>query len=253
MSISYNPFSLEGKTILVTGASSGIGRGTAIECSKMGANVVLSGRNSARLKDTLNQMAGEGHVILNGDLTSENDLNRIIDQMPSLDGIVHCAGISQIKMVKFMDKASLENVFNVNFFGPIMLNSELLKKRKVKKGGSIVFISSISGIYASQIGEAGYGATKAALSGYTKSAAIELAAQRTRVNCIHPGVVETPLLQISNDTFTEDDLEALKKRYPLKRFGKPEDVAQCAIYLLSDASSWMTGSNILLDGGFTLS
>lgn len=253
MSIPYNPFSLEGKTILVTGASSGIGRGTAIECSKLGATVVLNGRNTDRLNETLSEMAGDGHYILDGDLTSEQELNKIVDQMPSLDGVVHCAGISQIKMVKFMDKASLENVFHVNFFGPIILNSALLKKRKVKKGGSIVFISSISGVYASQIGEAGYGATKAALSGYTKSAAIELAAQKTRVNCIHPGVVESPLLQVSNDTFTEDDLEALKKKYPLRRFGKPEDVARCAVYLLSDASSWMTGSNLLLDGGFTLS
>lgn len=249
----YNPFSLEGKTILITGASSGIGRGTAIECSRMGSQVVLIGRNLERLQETLSQMEGEGHVVLAGDLTVEAELNRVIEQMPVLNGVVHCAGISQIKMVKFMDKTSLHGVFDVNVFGPLILNTALLKKRKMQKGSSIVFISSISGVYASQVGEAGYGATKAALAGYAKSAAIELAAQGTRVNCIHPGIIETPLLSVSNGTFTEEDLENLKKKYPLRRFGQPEDVARCAVYLLSDASSFMTGSSLLLDGGFTLS
>lgn len=249
----YNPFSLKGKTILITGASSGIGRGTAIECSKMGAQVVLIGRNTARLQETLNQMEGERHVVLAGDLTVGGELNSVIEKMPILNGVVHCAGVSQIKMVKFMDKASLKGMFDINVFGPITLNSALLKKRKIQKGSSIVFISSISGVYASQVGEAGYGATKAALAGYAKSAAIELAAQGTRVNCIHPGVIETPLLNVSNETFTEEELEKLKKKYPLKRFGQPEDVARCAVYLLSDASSFMTGSSLILDGGFTLS
>lgn len=249
----YNPFSLEGKTILITGASSGIGRGTAIECSRMGSQVVLIGRNLERLQETLSQMEGEGHVVLAGDLTVEAELNSVIEQMPVLNGVVHCAGISQIKMVKFMDKPSLHGVFDVNVFGPLMLNTALLKKRKIQKGSSIVFISSISGVYSSQVGEAGYGATKAALAGYAKSAAIELATQGTRVNCIHPGIIETPLLSVSNGTFTEQDLENLKKKYPLRRFGQPEDVARCAVYLLSDASSFMTGSSLLLDGGFTLS
>lgn len=249
----YNPFSLEGKTILITGASSGIGRGTAIECSKMGARVVLNGRNEERLQETLTQLHGDGHIALVGDLTAEEDVNNIMGKMPVLNGIVHCVGISQIKMVKFMDKSSLNRIFNTNVFGPVMLNSLLLKKRKIIKGASIVFISSISGVYVSQVGEAGYGASKAALAGYVKSAALELAAQGTRINCIHPGVIETPLLNVSNEIFAEDDLESLKRKYPLKRFGRPKDVAYCAVYLLSEASSFMTGSSILLDGGFTLS
>lgn len=249
----YNPFSLEGKTILVTGASSGIGRGTAIECSKMGARLVLTGRDNERLQETLYKLEGEGHVILPGDLTVEGDLNNIVEKVPVLNGVVHCAGISHIKMVKFVDFTSLEYVFKANVFGPLTLNAFLLKKRKILQGSSIVLISSISGVYASQVGEAGYGASKAALAGYIKSAAIELAPQGTRVNCIHPGVIETPLLKVSNDTFSEEELENLKKKYPLRRFGQPEDVARCAVYLLSDASSFMTGSNIVLDGGFTLS
>lgn len=248
----YNPFSLEGKTILVTGASSGIGRGTAIECSKMGAKIVLSGRNVERLQDTLDSLEGEDHVVFCGDLNLEDTRKEIVDNIPELNGVVYCAGISQIKMAKFMDQSSLERIFETNVFSPLMLNTLLLKKKKIQKNSSVIFISSISGLYRSQIGEGGYGATKAALAGYVKSLALELSAQSIRVNTIHPGVVETPLLEVSNGTFGEEELEALRQKYPLKRFGKPEDIARCAVYLLSDASSWMTGSNILIDGGFTL-
>lgn len=248
----YNPFSLEGKTIFVTGASSGIGRGTAIECAKMGAKVVLSGRNEARLQETFASLDGEGHVVLCGDLNYEETRKEIVDQMPTLTGVVYCAGISQIQMAKFMNLSSLEVLFQTNVFSPLMLNTLLLKKKKIQKNSSIIFISSISGVYRSQIGEGSYGATKAALTGYVKSLALELSAQGTRVNTIHPGVVETPLLEVSNSTFGKEELDALRQKYPLKRFGKPEDIAKCAVYLLSDASSWMTGSNILIDGGFTL-
>ena len=247
-----NPFSLEGKCILVTGASSGIGRGIAVACAKMGAMVVLSGRNENRLQETLSELEGEGHLVLCGDLNSEDTRKEMVEKMPGLNGVVHCAGISQIKMAKFMDHSSLEGIFNTNVFSPLMLNTLLLKKKKIQKNASIIFISSISGVYRSQVGEGGYGATKAALAGFVKSLALELAPQGIRVNTIHPGVVETPLLAVSNDTLGEEELEALKQKYPLKRFGKPEDIANCAVYLLSDASSWMTGSNILIDGGFTL-
>lgn len=248
----YNPFSLEGKTILVTGASSGIGRGTAIECSKMGAQIVLSGRNERRLQETLTSLKGEGHVVVSGDLNEEDVRQEIVSKMPAINGVVHCAGISQIKMAKFMDLASLESIFQTNVFSPLMLNTLLLKKKKIQKNSSIIFISSISGVYRSQVGEGGYGATKAALAGFVKSLALELSAQGIRVNTIHPGVVETPLLEVSNGTFGEEELENLRQKYPLKRFGKPEDIARCAVYLLSDASNWMTGSSILIDGGFTL-
>lgn len=248
----YNPFSLEGKTILVTGASSGIGRGTAIECAKMGARIVLSGRNEDRLQQTLASLEGEDHVVLCGDLNLEDARKAIVHKIPELNGVVYCAGISQIKMAKFMDQSSLEGIFQTNVFSPLMLNTLLLKKKKILKNSSVIFISSISGLYRSQIGEGSYGATKAALVGYVKSLALELSAQGIRVNTIHPGVVETPLLEVSNGTFGEEELETLRQKYPLKRFGKPEDIARCAVYLLSDASSWMTGSNILIDGGFTL-
>ena len=247
-----NPFLLEGKFILVTGASSGIGRGIAIACAQMGAKVVLSGRNETRLQETLASLIGKGHVILCGDLNLEETRKEIVDKMPALNGVVYCAGISQIQTAKFMDQLSLEGIFQTNVFSPLMLNTILLKKKKIQKNASIIFISSISGVYRSQVGEGGYGATKAALAGFAKSLALELSTQGIRVNTIHPGVVETPLLEVSNGTLGEEELEALRQKYPLKRFGKPEDIAYCAGYLLSDASIWMTGSNILIDGGFTL-
>ena len=247
-----NPYSLEGKFILVTGASSGIGRGIAIACAQMGAKVVLSGRNETRLQETLDSLVGEGHVILCGDLNLEETRKEMVDKLPVLNGVVYCAGISQIQTAKFMDHLSLEGIFQTNVFSPLMLNTFLLKKKKIQKNASIIFISSISGVYRSQVGEGGYGATKAALAGFAKSLALELSAQGIRVNTIHPGVVETPLLEVSNSTFGEEELEALRQKYPLKRLGKPEDIAHCAVYLLSDASSWMTGSQLLIDGGFTL-
>lgn len=248
----YNPFSLEGKTILVTGASSGIGRSTAIECSKLGAKIVITGRNQTRLQETLSLLNGVGHEMHACDLTEESDLSLLVNNVPPLNGIVHCAGVSVVKMVKFLDSNSLNYVFKCNVFAPLLLNSGLLRRRKLLKGSSIVIVSSISGVYATQVGEAEYGATKAALAGYIKSTALELAPQGTRINCIYPGVIETPLLK-NNESLTEEDLNNLKKKYPLKRFGQPEEVAHCAIYLLSDASSFMTGAGILLDGGFTLS
>lgn len=248
----YNPFSLEGKTIFVTGASSGIGRGTAIECAKMGAQLVLSGRNEERLQETLTSLEGNGHVVLSGDLCIEDVRKEIVEKMPAVNGVVYCAGISQVKMAKFMDVPSFESIFQTNVFSPLLLNTLLLKKKKIQKNSSLVFISSISGVYRSQVGEGGYGATKAALAGYVKSLALELSPQGIRVNTIHPGVVETPLLEVSNGTFGAEELDTLRQKYPLKRFGKPEDVARCAVYLLSEAASWMTGSNILIDGGFTL-
>ena len=247
-----NPFSLEGKSILVTGASSGIGRGIAVASAKMGATIVLSGRNETRLQETLSSLEGVGHVVLCGDLNSEETRKDIVDKMPELNGVVYCAGMSLIQMAKFMDQSSLEGIFQTNVFSPLLLNTLLLKKKKIKKSSSIIFISSISGVYRSQIGEGSYGATKAALAGYVKSLALEVSVQGIRVNTIHPGVVETPLLEVSNCTFGEEELEALRQKYPLKRFGKPEDIANCAVYLLSDAAGWMTGSNILIDGGFTL-
>lgn len=248
-----NPFSLEGKTILVTGASSGIGRGIAVECSKMGAKLVLNGRNVERLNETLLQLAGEGHIAIAADLSTQEEIERLVTEVPELNGCVHSAGIPKICAVKFIDRNLLEDIINVNTIAPILLTSLLLKKKKLQKRSSIVFISSISGVCAANIGEAPYSTTKGALSGFTKTAAYELAAQGTRVNCICPGLVPTNILNLSNTVFSEEQLkETMYGRYPLKRVGTPEDIAYGVIYLLSEASSWVTGINLVIDGGYIL-
>jgi len=249
----YNPFSLEGKTVLVTGASSGIGRGIAVECSKMGAKVVINGRNKERLQKTFDQLEGEGHIQIVADLSIQEDIERLANVVPELNGFVNSAGIPKICPVKRIDRQTLEEIMNVNAFGPILLTSQLLRKKKLQKKSSIVLIASISGVCMANTGEGPYAATKAALAGYTKTAAFELAAQGTRVNTICPGLVPTEILTLSNEMFSEDQLkETMYGRYPLKRVGTPEDIANGAIYLLSDASSWVTGINLVIDGGYTV-
>ena len=249
----YNPFSLEGKTVLVTGASSGIGRGIAVECSKMGAKVVINGRNKERLQKTFDQLEGEGHIQIVADLSIQEDIERLANEVPELNGFVNSAGLPKICPVKRIDRQTLEEIMNVNAFGPILLTSQLLRKKKLQKKSSIVLIASISGVCMANTGEGPYAATKAALAGYTKTAAFELAAQGTRVNTICPGLVPTEILTLSNEMFSEDQLkETMYGRYPLKRVGTPEDIANGAIYLLSDASSWVTGINLVIDGGYTV-
>jgi NAD(P)-dependent dehydrogenase (short-subunit alcohol dehydrogenase family) len=248
-----NPFSLDGKTVLVTGASSGIGRGIAIECSKMGAKLVISGRNLERLNETLTDLEGEGHIAIQADLSKQKEIERLVEETPALNGCVHSAGIPKICPVKFIDRMTIEDILNVNTVAPILLTSLLLKKKKLQKKSSIVFISSISGVYIANTGESPYSATKGAISGFVKSAAFELAAQSTRVNSINPGLVPTRILELSNTVFSEEQLKkTMYGRYPLKRVGTPEDIAYGAIYLLSDASSWVTGINLVIDGGYIL-
>lgn len=250
----YNPFSLNGKVILVTGASSGIGRSIAIECSKMGATVIINGRNAERLNETFSQLEGEGHMLIKADLSKQEEIDNLVENCPFINGIVHSAGVPAICGVKYIERTLLEQIVNLNEIAPILLTSSLIKKKKLQKGSSVIFIASMSGVNVGNIGESPYSATKGALSGFVKSAAIELAVQGIRVNTICPAVVETNLLQLSNDMFSEEQLiNKMKEKYPLKRFGSPEDIAHGAIYLLSDASSWVTGINLLIDGGYCLS
>ena len=248
-----NPFSLEGKTILVTGASSGIGRGIAIQCSKMGAKVVINGRNETRLKETLDAMEGDGHLVIAADLATQEGIDKVIEEVPVLDGYVHSAAIPTITAVKNIDRALMENMLNVNTIAPITMTSLLVKKKKLQKKSSIILIASISGVCIGNTGEAPYSATKGALSGFIKTAALELAARGTRINTICPALVPTSILEMSDKMFSKEQLiETMGPRYPMKRFGTPEDIANGAIYLLSDASSWVTGINLVIDGGYTL-
>ena len=248
--VEYNPFSLKDKTIFVTGASSGIGRAIAIECSKMGANIVLSGRNEARLKETLSLMESNNHQILIADLNSTNTIEEIVGELPLIQGVVHCAGLTISKPFQFISENDMNEVMGVNFNAPVFLTQRLLKTKKIKKGASIVFISSISGVYVSAVAASLYSASKGAVNGIVKAMAVELASKGIRVNSVNPGMIDTNIF--SSGVISEEQLEEDRKRYPLKRYGKPEEVAFSVIYLLSEASSWVTGSNLLIDGGYTL-
>lgn len=245
----YNPYSLAGKTILVTGASSGIGKSTAIECSKMGAKVIITGRNEKRLEETLNSLEGTGHESLIGDLLDQAYIKELAAKVPALDGAVFCAGIATVKPVLFSTPEEYQSIFNVNFFSPVELLRMLAKKKKLVKGSSCVFIVSIGGNNVWSPGGAIYGTSKAALKAAVNYFAVELAPKKIRVNGICPGMVETPL--IKSDAYNQDQVEADKALYPLGRYGYPEDVAYAAIYLLSNASSWVTGSHFIIDGGAT--
>lgn len=243
----YNPFSLFGKTILVTGASSGIGRSIAVECSHMGANIVLTGRNLGRLDETFGLMDSGNHIVIPADLSEESDIKRLVDELPMLDGVVHSAGVGSRVLSKALKESDIDFVLRPNFYGPILLQRHLLKKKKIKKEASVVFIASRAP-FAPSVGNGIYAASKGAILAYANVLGLELAPQKIRVNSICPAMVWTELVE-KDALEMGTDYHELQMKYPLKRYGKPEDVAYLTIYLLSDASSWMTGTAVDLTGG----
>jgi len=245
-----NPFSLKGKTILVTGASSGIGKQTAIECSRMEASVVLTARNEERLNDTLSMMSGTGHSIIIADLLEEESMNNLVDQISSVDGIVLCSGKGLTLPMQFATREKFDDIFNTNFFAPFELLRLLYKKKKISKEGSVVVLASLGGTQIFSGSNGVYGVSKAALQSSMMYCAKEFVSRKIRVNCICPGMVDTPL--IHRGTVTEEQLKENEKLYPLGRYGKPEDIAYAAVYLLSDAASWITGQSFVLDGGISI-
>ncbi len=245
--LSYNPFSLENNTFLVTGASSGIGRSIAVECSRLGASVYITARNEERLCKTLSQMEGEGHQMILSDLSEEGDIDLLVNKLPPLDGVVHCAGIQERMLCKMLKSSDIENIMAINFNAPILLQRTLLRKKKISKGASIVFIASRAA-FAPTVGNALYAASKGAILSYAKVLGLELASRQIRVNSICPAMVWTDLTR-KDETKTGADYNEVQKSYPLQRYGKPEDIAYLAVYLLSDTSVWMTGSAIDITGG----
>ena len=242
----FNPFSLEGKTVLVTGASSGIGQGIAVTCSRMGARVMVNARNEQRLQQTLSLLEGEGHEMLTCELTDHEAMASMVGKLPKLDGIVHCAGIGERTLCKNIVEADVDKMMSANFKAPVMLQTEILRQKKINKGSSIIFVASIANESPS-IGNALYSASKGALISYANCLQLELAPRQVRVNCISPAMVWTDL--IFKGGVTEEELKMDEQKYPLKRYGKPDDIANLAVYLLSDASVWMTGSNVRITGG----
>ena len=233
------------KTILVTGASSGIGRAIAIACAEKGMKVVLTGRNTVRLNQTRAQMAGDGHLIVPADLTNAAQRQALAEQVPILDGVVHCAGIGSRVLCKMLEPNDVRHVMKVNFEAPILLQAALLQEKRIALSASIIFIASSAATMPS-VGNAVYSASKAALIAYAKCLTLELAPRKIRVNCISPAMVWTDLALVGA---TEEQLREAEQSYPLKRYAQPTDIAPMAVFLLSDEASWITGSNYELTGG----
>lgn len=248
-----SPFTLAGKTILVTGASSGIGRATSVVCSHLGARVVLSGRNGQALEETrrlLHEPAEDRHVVLLGDLTDENAINAIVSDCPNLDGLVNNAGVSILKPIPFVNNDDLLKLFSIDTFAPILLFKSLVRKKKMKNPSAAVFTSSISGLTNFAPGISIYGACKNAVNAFVKYAALEFASKGIRVNAVNPGRTLTPLIE--HKTQSEEDIARDLETYPMKRYARPEEIANAIVFLLSEAASYITGINLIVDGGRSL-
>lgn len=250
MDINYNPYSLSGKTILVTGASSGIGRAAAIECSKIGARVIITARNTERLKQTFDSLFGGNHEMIICDLEDVSQIEAMTKGLPELQGVINNAGYTKILPIPFIDEESLKGILQVDTIAPILLLKNLVKKKKLKQGASVVFTSSMAGLGKVSVGNTMYAASKGAISSFVQGAAFELASKGVRVNAVCPGMVDTNILD--SGTISNEQLEKDKLNYPLKRYGKPEEVAWAMIYLLSEASAWVTGTNMTIDGGYSV-
>ena len=250
MDTNYNPFTLHGKTVLITGASSGIGQETAIQCSKLGAKVVITARNEERLKETLSLLEGEGHQMVIAELTNQEEIEKLVGDVSDLNGLVLCAGRGMTSPFPFATRDKYDDVFNVNFFAPVELLRLLVKKKRLQKESSVVFVSSIGGVESFQVGNGVYGASKAAMNSTMRFCAKELATKKIRINSVNPGMVNTKLIQ--GGTISEEQQKLDMEKYPLKRYGEPQDIAYGIVYLLSDASSWVTGHSLVIDGGYTI-
>ena len=244
-----NIFSLHNKTILVTGASSGIGRQVAITASQMGATVIITGRDHLKLAAT-KELVSSDCIAIVADLVNENEIGDLVNQLPQLHGVVFCAGVIDYTPIKFINAQKIASIFSINFNSQVLLTKQLLKNKKIQKGGSLVYVSSVSskmGVAATAL----YAASKAALTSFAKVTASECAVQRIRSNSICPGIVLTPMTDKAMEATSDESMDKASADYPLG-YGVPEDVAGLTIYLLSDASKWMTGSEIVMDGGLTL-
>lgn len=244
-----NPFSLEGKAILITGASSGIGRATAIICSELGAKVIVTGRNEQRLNETYEMLAGEGHKQVICDLLEQEQIEMLVSALPEIDGFVSNAGTTAISPVNFIKENSLKKILQVNTISPILILQKLLKKKLLKKGSSIVFTSSMAALGKVTSGNSMYSASKGAISAFMQNAALELSTKGIRLNAVCPGMTDTPF--IHGDDFTQEQLDEDARKYPLG-YGQPEDIACGIAYLLSDAARWVTGTNMVIDGGLSI-
>ena len=242
-------FNLKNKTILITGASSGIGRACAVEISQMGANCILVGRNLAELQKTKELCLNHTTIIL-ADLTNDTEIKKIITEVYQINGIVHSAGIISPKPIKFLKTENIREIFEINFNAPVLLTSALLQGNKIANESSIVFLSSISSKFP-YFGGAVYVSSKAALEAFSKTLAIEVSQRKIRSNVLQPGLVETQMLDKTKQAAGDKNFAIYENKYPLG-FGKPEDVANAVCFLLSNEAKWITGSELKMDGGLLI-
>ena len=237
---------LKEKTILVTGASSGIGMQAAISISKLGGTLIITGRNEEKLKETFKLLEGDGHKMFAGDLIVEEDMAALVDILPELDGVVNCAGIVGPTPAKFIRQQDIKKMFGINYRVPVLLTAAILQKKKLNKGASVVMMSSVV-TKSPYFGGSLYAGAKGAIEAYTKTLALELVDRKIRVNCLSPGLVNTPLItdpaKEANPEIVEDSLQRYIAKYPMG-IGEAEDVANAVIFLLSDQSRWISGTNI---------
>jgi NAD(P)-dependent dehydrogenase (short-subunit alcohol dehydrogenase family) len=246
-----NPFSLENKTILITGASSGIGKATAVLCSQMGAKLIVTGRTESKLNEVFDSLIGEGHQKIVVDFENGNAIIDLVAMVDKLDGIVHSAGISETIPLAYTNSEKLSRIMRINFEVPFSITQQLLKAKKFKKECSIVFVSSISGYSTVANGITAYSASKGAISASIRGMAFELAPKRIRVNAVCPGMVKTEM-NSDNDNLTGVQLlEDEKRNYPLG-YGTSEQIATSIVFLLGEGSSWITGTNLVIDGGASI-
>lgn len=237
---------LSNKTILVSGASSGIGRQAAISISQLGGTLVITGRDKDKLKETYASLRGSGHQMQNANLVDESERKGLLEMLPQLDGIVHCAGIVGPTPAKFIREDDIDKMFSINYHVPVLLTAAILQKKKMNKGGSIVLMSSVV-TQSPYFGGTLYAGSKGAIEAYTKTLALELVDRKIRVNCLSPGLVNTPLItdpaKEDNPEIVEDSLKRYMAKYPMG-VGEADDVANAIVFLLSDQSRWISGTNI---------
>lgn len=240
-------FCLHGKTILVTGASSGLGQQIAISCAMRGAHVIITGRNADRMQATFEQLPGAGHMQILAEQTSAQDRSALAKAVPALDGVVHCAGKQMLSPIRLLSEGLMTQMFEINFLAPVMLTQQLFQAKKIAPGSSMIFmLSSSAHIGTPAVGP--YSGMKSGLLGIIRCLAMEQGKHRIRVNGISPSVVPTAMWGEDKESAP---LQAQRARHPLG-LGTPEDVANAAIYLLADASRWVTGTTLVMDGGAVL-
>jgi NAD(P)-dependent dehydrogenase (short-subunit alcohol dehydrogenase family) len=243
-----NAFDLTGKTVLITGASSGLGKECAITASHYGATVFITGRNRERLLDTFNQLKGDRHRWFLADLTKDSEMTELVNMLPVLNGVVYSTGISDLSPARFIKAEDIERTFSISYKASVLLTSQLLARKKLQNHAcSLVFISSISTRYPF-VGGAMYISAKAALESYARVLAIELAPKGIRANSINPAFVKTPMLTDTAENFSQEAVKKIEERQPLG-LGEAIDVANTIVFFLSDASRWITATNLILGGG----